>query len=440
MIKQHKNIEDMQTNHRVIVGDSRRMAEIADDSVHLIVTSPPYWQLKDYGHSAQIGFNDTYEDYINHLNLVWAESFRVLSPGCRLCINIGDQFARSVYYGRYKVIPIRTEITKFCEIIGFDYMGAVIWQKVTTTNTTGGATIMGSFPYPRNGILKIDYEFILIFKKQGASLKVPVEVREASKLSTAEWNEYFAGHWNFPGERQNRHLAMFPKELPRRIIKMFSFVGDTVLDPFLGSGTTSLAAKELRRNSIGYEINEEFVPVIRHKLQMDQNSTFDTFSLERQKPLQNDFSTGIACLPYRFQDPVRFNKKLDPRKLGFGSKIGHNDDSSHNAFLTILNVLSPELVMLSSNQPVRLLGIRAKADTMSEAMKFLVEKTRGHQVFLRFDRSPFTPSGELSCYLYLRNKTFINAHLIKSGLVGVDIEADYKLKLKFLQIQEELRG
>jgi site-specific DNA-methyltransferase (adenine-specific) len=181
-------------------------------------------------------------------------------------VNIGDQFARSVYYGRYKVIPIREEIIKFCETIGFDYMGAIIWQKVTTCNTTGGATIMGSFPYPRNGIIKLDYEFILIFKKLGELPKVSREIREKSKLTLEEWNEYFYGHWNFPGERQDKHLAMFPEELPKRLIKMFSFVGDTVLDPFLGSGTTCLAAKNLGRDSIGYEINQDFLPVIKEKL------------------------------------------------------------------------------------------------------------------------------------------------------------------------------
>lgn len=232
----------MKTSHLIINGDSRKMNELNDESVHLIITSPPYWQLKDYGSENQLGFNDSYESYINNLNLVWNQSYRVLHKGCRLCINIGDQFARAVYYGRYKVIPIRTEIIKFCESKGFDYMGAIIWQKVTTSNTTGGATIMGSFPYPRNGILKIDYEFILLFKKPGNPPKPNNEFKKLSAMTKDEWNTYFQGHWNFSGARQDNHLAMFPEELPKRLIKMFSFVGDTILDPFLGSGTISLAA------------------------------------------------------------------------------------------------------------------------------------------------------------------------------------------------------
>ena len=256
----------MKTNHKIIIGDSRNMTKLQDKSVHLVITSPPYWQLKDYGTSDQIGFDDSYEDYINNLNLVWKECFRVLNDGCRLCINIGDQFARSVYYGRYKIIPIRTEIIKFCETIGFDYMGAIIWQKATTMNTTGGATIMGSFPYPRNGIIKLDYEFILIFKKLGEAPIVSRETKEKSKMSKEEWNQYFIGHWNFNGAKQDKHLAMYPEELPKRLIKMFSFVGDMVLDPFLGSGTTTLAAKNLDRNSIGFEINKKFLPIIKEKM------------------------------------------------------------------------------------------------------------------------------------------------------------------------------
>ncbi len=302
----------MITHHKVITGDSRRMNLMADESVHLVITSPPYWQLKDYGNRRQIGFHDSYENYINNLNLVWQECFRVLHKGCRMCINIGDQFARSVYYGRYKVIPIRTEIIKFCETIGMDYMGAIIWQKITTTNTSGGATVMGSFPYPRNGILKIDYEFILIFKKPGQPPKVSKDIKEKSKLSTVDWNTYFAGHWKFAGEKQDIHLAMFPLELPHRLIRMFSFSGDTVLDPFLGSGTTTLAARNLERNSIGYEVNSDFIPVIKNKLNITNKNTSAQASYEFLTASQKkvNFAASLAALPYRFIDPTNLTKRI----------------------------------------------------------------------------------------------------------------------------------
>ncbi len=266
----------MITNHKIIIGDSRNMSEVESASTHLIITSPPYWQIKDYGHKDQIGFNDSYEEYIDNLNKVWKECYRVLYPGCRLCVNIGDQFARAVTYGRYKIIPIREEIIRFCESIGFDYMGAIIWQKVTTMNTTGGASVMGSFPYPRNGMVEIDYEFILLFKKLGQSPNnISKEMKERSRMTKEEWRKYFSGHWNFSGERQNgRHIAVFPEELPRRLIKMFSFAAETVLDPFLGSGTTTKIANELKRNSIGYEINKDYLSIIKEKIGIGKKSLF----------------------------------------------------------------------------------------------------------------------------------------------------------------------
>ncbi|MFH1674073.1 MAG: DNA methyltransferase [Pseudomonadota bacterium] len=424
----------MKTNHRIIIGDSRHMTEVPGESVHLVITSPPYWQLKDYGNGKQIGFDDSYEDYINNLNIVWKECHRILHKGCRLCVNIGDQFARSVYYGRYKVIPIRTEIIRFCESIGFDYMGAIIWQKVTTCNTTGGATIMGSFPYPRNGILKIDYEFILIFRKHDTSPKVSREIKEQSKLTKEEWNEFFSGHWNFPGEKQDKHLAMFPEELPRRLIKMFSFVGDTVLDPFLGSGTTSLAAKKLGRNSIGYEINPDFLPVIKEKLRIDQLTMFEEFDFGTitQKGGSIDFKEVINELPYVFKDPVKFDKKVDPKKIRFGSKIDNHRDYKREKYYTVRQVLSAERLVLNNGLKVRLLGISERVETSNQAIQFLREKSRGQKVFMKFDATKYDDEKNLFCYLYLQNKTFLNAHLIKKGLADVDTSLDYKFKKKFL--------
>jgi site-specific DNA-methyltransferase (adenine-specific) len=416
------------------------MTELKDSSVHLVITSPPYWQLKDYGSSNQIGYHESYESYINNLNLVWKECYRVLYPGCRLCVNIGDQFARSVYYGRYKVIPIREEIIKFCENAGFDYMGAIIWQKVTTSNTTGGGVQMGSYPYPRNGILKLDYEFILIFKKLGDAPKPTKENKELSKMTAGEWNSFFVGHWNFAGARQDNHIAMFPEELPRRLIKMFSFVGDTILDPFAGSGTTSLAAKNLLRSSIGYEINSEFTPIIKQKLGTNQKNFPETSWEFIQQETVVDFDEEIKKLPYIFKDPHTLDKKIDPKKLQFGSKIDKNSLTQREELYSVKEVIGPEKIKLSNDLIIKLIGIKEDPLVNGKAIDFLKEKIKGNKVFIKFDEQKYDEQNNLLCYLYLENKTFINAHLIKNRLVQVDDSINYKYKNKFSTLFKEAHG
>ncbi len=424
----------MRTHHSIINGDSRVMNDLKNESVHLVVTSPPYWQLKDYGTDNQIGFHESYENYINNLNLVWTECHRVLHKGCRLCINIGDQFARAVYYGRYKVIPIRTEIIKFCETIGFDYMGAVIWKKVATMNTSGGGAVMGSFPYPRNGILKIDYEFILIFKKQGNAPKPSKEQKDLSAMTTEEWNGYFSGHWHFSGAKQDQHLAMFPEELPKRLIKMFSFAGETVLDPFLGSGTTTLASKNLNRNSVGYEINPNFISIIADKLGINSNQMFDNSIIEfsKQSDLGIDFQQEIQKQPYIFVDTHKLDKKIDVKKLQFGSKIDENSPTEKEELFSVKEVISPELVKLNNDLVIRLIGIKKDETKNGSATEFLKIKTKGQKVFLRFDNTKHDSENNLFAYLYLQNKTFLNAHLIKKGFALVDESVSFRYKNKFL--------
>lgn len=419
------------TEHRIVFGDSRSLNEINDKSVQLIITSPPYWQLKDYGTEDQIGFNDSYEEYINNLNLVWQECYRVLSDGCRMCINIGDQFARSVYYGRYKVIPIRTEIIRFCESLGMDYMGAIIWQKATTMNTSGGGAIMGSFPYPRNGILKMDYEFILLFKKLGNAPKPTEEQKRLSVISKEEWGQYFSSHWNFNGVKQYEHIAMFPEELPKRLIKMFSFAGETVLDPFAGSGTTSLAAKHLGRNSIGYEINKSFAPVIKSKLFEEQISLIE----EDSKIVFIEDKIGNTAtfdrLPYIFRDPHKMDKKIDVKKLQFGSSIDGSVLKREDLY-TVKQILSPEKIELSNGLVVKLLGIKEKKDYSQQAIDYLMEKFQKRKVFLRYDAVKYDADNNLLCYVYLDNKTFVNNHLVRTGFVDVDVSMDYSCRSKFL--------
>lgn len=242
---------------------SEKMDEL-DESIGLIVTSPPYWRIKEYGQGEG---KWTYEKYLKSMRRVWKECFRTLKPSSKLCINIGDQYMSAKENGKFEVIPIHADFIKQCKELGFDYQGSIIWQKVSTMNSSGGGTLLGSYPNPKNGILLFDYEFILIFHKPGSSEKVPTDIKDSSAMSQKEWQTYFSSHWNFVGEKQKDHPAQFPEELPKRLIKMFSFKGEIVLDPFLGSGTTLKVVKELERKGIGYEINkEEFESIINKKI------------------------------------------------------------------------------------------------------------------------------------------------------------------------------
>ena len=420
---------EITTNHTLINGDSRNLSLLPSKSVHLIITSPPYWQLKDYGSNNQIGFHDSYEAYINNLNMVWAECFRILHDGCRLCINIGDQFARSVYYGRYKVIPIRTEIIRCCEALGMDYMGAIIWQKQTTMNTTGGGAIMGSFPYPRNGILKIDYEFILLFKKQGKAPKPSQEQKAASEMTKEEWNAFFASHWNFGGAKQDGHIAVFPEELPHRLIKMFSFVGETVFDPFMGSGTTALAARNLQRNSIGYEINPNFKIYYKQKVTPTEIFNKAAFSYLKDESIFN-IKEKVASLPFVFHDPHKMSSKIDIKQLQFGSKID-KDSKEREEYFSVKEIITPNLLKLNTGLVVKLLGVEIDSNKAKQAINYIQEKTKGRKVYMRFDERKYDTNNNLLCYLYLENKTFINAHLIKEKLAIANNTTEYKYKTKF---------
>jgi site-specific DNA-methyltransferase (adenine-specific) len=280
--------------HKVIVGDSRSLPELGDGSVHLVVTSPPYWNRKDYGGGKQIGFGQSYADYLGDMENVWSECLRVLVPGRRLCINIMDLFTSTPNFGRHKCVPLGADTVMLCERIGFDYMGTIVWRRIGNSEGRGGGGVLGSYPYPPNGLPKFDYEYILLFKKLGEGPEVPREVREASKLSRRDWLEYFSGVWNIQPASNRDHEATFPLELPRRLIKMFTFRGETVLDPFLGSGTTMDAARRTGRSCVGKELNgEKYLPLIREKGGFGQAAVDGEFSFELVEEL-GDRAAGPA--------------------------------------------------------------------------------------------------------------------------------------------------
>ncbi len=407
---------------KIIIGDSRKMPEIDDESVDLIVTSPPYWHIKDYGIKGQIGYGQSLHEYLKDLYRVWNECFRVLKPGRRLCINIGDQFARSAIYGRYKIIPLHAEIVAQCEDIGFDYMGSIIWQKKTTMNTSGGANVMGSYPYPPNGMIEIDYEFILIFKKPGKSSKASADIKEKSKLTKEEWKEYFYGHWYFGGAKQIGHEAMFPEELPRRLIKMYTFVGDTVLDPFLGSGTTAKMSLEIGRNAIGYEINDKFLTVIENKIESKKNLFQSNFNVEI---IKREHKINVDEINYT--PTIKDAKPLiNPQKFNSNSKL-----------YKVVSIIDEQTVQIDTGLKVRFLGVDVIKN--QEALNYLKNYVARKEILLRFEDDEPLNEDTVEAYVYLKNKIFVNAYLIKSGIAKADRQREYRYKSMFLELEKEVK-
>ena len=357
-------MESAVTTARIYHGDSRRMADLDSGSVELVVTSPPYWQIKDYGVPGQIGHGQRLHEYLRDLSLVWGECFRVTREGGRLCVNIGDQFARASLYGRYRVIPLHAEIICQCAAHGFDYLGSIIWRKKTTMNTSGGATVMGSYPYPPNGIVEIDFEYILLFKKPGKLNKRETALKKSAAMSRDEWKSWFSGHWELGGARKKNHEAPFPVEIPRRLIRMFSFPGDTVLDPFLGTGTTAGAALDLGRNAVGYEISGEFIRLAVEKLRRQDAERGHT----------------VVCAEAARAGSAKVDGTWKPRVPDLAPVAGGPAPRVTPAMYTVVSVDPDCSIMLDSGMRVLLLDLNVE-DTAG-ALSYLRQRVLKKKVFL----------------------------------------------------------
>ncbi|MFX0055097.1 MAG: DNA-methyltransferase [Promethearchaeota archaeon] len=257
------------TEHLVVIGDSRAMEHVKDASVHLVVTSPPYWRLKDYGNGVEIGQGSTsYEEYLSDICQVFKECVKKLVPDGKLIINIMPLFltGKNSKFKRRVTKTVITDLETFMDSLGNMYFHSLfVWDKRKAARFSS----WGSYPYPPNILSSYPYEWIVVFSKEGQRPSVSSEVKESSVISHEEFTNWAQNSiWEFQpaSAKQEGHPAPFPEELPRRCIRLYSFVGDTVLDPFAGTGTTMAAARKLGRNSIGYEINPDYEPLIRRKL------------------------------------------------------------------------------------------------------------------------------------------------------------------------------
>jgi DNA modification methylase len=259
------------STHDLYLRDARDLSFVEDGSIHLVVTSPPYWTLKEYPRrKGQLGLVADYEEFLDELEKVWRHCFRVLVPGGRVICVVGDVcLSRRKNEGRHTVVPLHSSIQERCRRIGFDNLAPIIWHKIANAayEVKNGSRFLGK-PYEPNAIIKNDIEFILMERKPGGYRKPSVATRLMSLVSAENHQRWFQQIWEgLTGASTREHPAPFPLELAERLIRMFSFAGDTVLDPFLGTGTTSLAAARWGRNSVGCEVDPEYLEMAYRRLQ-----------------------------------------------------------------------------------------------------------------------------------------------------------------------------
>lgn len=277
---------DLQTSHSLHLGDARELDWIPDNSVHLVVTSPPYWTLKEYNDNpGQLGHVADYENFMDQLDHVWRHCHRVLVPGGRIACVVGDVcISRRRNKGRHMVVPLHADISVRCRRIGLDYLTPILWHKIANAKleVENGSSFLGK-PFEPNAIVKNDVEYILMLRKPGGYRKPTERQRILSKLSKEEHAKWFRAFWtDVPGASTRNHPAPFSLEIAYRLVRMFSFAGDTVLDPFAGTFTTTLAAMKATRNSIGNELDDDYFEAGKRRVEAEADKMgglFDTSPL-----------------------------------------------------------------------------------------------------------------------------------------------------------------
>lgn len=267
---------DIICSHNIYFKNANEMDKQKEKSVDLIITSPPYFDIIDYGNPNQLGYNMEFKKYMDELCIIINKSIKLLKNNRKLCINLGEKFTSSSesIHKTFEITPLPQYLLVHLlqQNPNLVYKGTIFWRKITTSNTSGGGNCMGSIYSPRNMLFFTNVEYILIFEKVGKDSEKKNEYKEYSYITPEERKLYCKDTWEISPDHNTNHPATFPEELPKRLIKMYSFIGDTILDPFLGSGTTSLSASMLGRNSIGYELGFgiDYKNIIQNKIQQPE--------------------------------------------------------------------------------------------------------------------------------------------------------------------------
>ena len=301
-------IQGIPTTHRMCRGDARHMRDLRPESVHLVLTSPPYWTLKEYRDSdGQMGHIESYQEFLSELDKVWTHCYRALVPGGRLVCVVGDVcLSRRQNAGRHTVVPLHASIQEHCRLIGFDNLAPIIWHKISNAvyEVDNGPGFLGK-PYEPNSVIKNDIEFILMERKPGGYRTPETMTRVLSVISADNHRKWFQQIWTgLTGASTRYHPAPYPLELADRLIRMFSFVGDTVLDPFLGTGTTTVAAAKAGRNSIGFEIDEHYFDLAHKRIANEVSSLFSRVAIQVERQTPPDESPPATGAETAHRDPA----------------------------------------------------------------------------------------------------------------------------------------
>lgn len=281
-------VQHLPTHHELYQGDARDLSMLDERSLDLVVTSPPYFNLKDYengtGGEDQLGDINDYRDFNDQIDEVWRQCYEKLSPGGRLCVVVGDVLRSRSEHGRHRVLPLHATIQERCTDIGFDNLAPIIWYKIgnASLEAGGNARFLGK-PYEPGAVVKNDIEYILLFRKPGGYRSPSIEERILSTIEADQHQQMFRQLWDdITGAPQDEHPAPYPAELAERLIRMFSFVGDTVFDPFAGTGSTAVGASRCGRNSISVELEEEYVDIAEQRIKEERGTltNYETLGVE----------------------------------------------------------------------------------------------------------------------------------------------------------------
>jgi DNA modification methylase len=270
----------VKTKHKFFIGNAEQeLLKIRNNSIQLIVTSPPYWNARDYVQLQQIGFNDTYENYLTRMRQILNECVRVLLPDGKIALNIGNIYTFNNTDGRVFTVNLILDLWKILnDFETLKYMGTFYWKKTTSRERK---VLFGSYPYPSNFMISTALETVHVFRKIGERV-IPKEIKENSRITKEEFRNFREPIWYLNGISKKEHSAVFPNELPQRLIKMYSFFNDWVLDPFCGIGTTNIEALKIGRNSIGIDIREDYIKIAKSKLKkIKKSGSVPVFNLEK---------------------------------------------------------------------------------------------------------------------------------------------------------------